>query len=115
MSEFSIYRHHTGDGTLTVSVAGEVDLATSGMLTAAIREAVNGDHVAELIIDLGRVEFLDSTGITALIVGYRLAEKHGIGYRVTHPRRIVKRILDITGVLDVLTGRAPPRTGPSGD
>jgi hypothetical protein len=63
-----------------------------------------------VVVDLARVTFLDCAGIGALVVGRNTAVSRGRGYAVVNPHREVRRVLQLTGVLTVLTGplqRAP--------
>lgn len=54
------------EGRYTVRFAGPIDLATVGRFEEAIRQATG---VAEPVVavDLSGVDFIDSTGITALV------------------------------------------------
>lgn len=103
MTNISINRHTVNDAVLRIAVAGEVDLSTSDLLATTIRDAITAGHVAELVVDLDQVTFLDSTGIRALITGHNLAAERGVAYHVTNPHNIVRETLDIAGVLPILT------------
>jgi anti-sigma B factor antagonist len=98
-----IDKFEVNDGVVRLAVAGEVDLATCDQLRAALEDALTDPRTAELIVDLDWVSFLDSQGIHALIRGHELAAERGIAYFVTNARRPVHRVLDITGVLPILT------------
>jgi anti-anti-sigma factor len=94
-------------GALRLVVSGELDMSTSGVLATAISDAL-ADGIKAVSVDLGNVSFLDSSGIRALIDGWRLALKHGVEYRVINPRGLVERVLDVSGVLPVLNGSRVP-------
>jgi anti-anti-sigma factor len=49
------------------------------------------------------VTFLDSSGIRVLLLGRDLAADHAVTFRVVDPRPVVRRVLDLAGVLDLLT------------
>ncbi len=93
-------------GVVRVSVAGEVDLASSGWLTREIESAVAmaADLPgATVVVDLSQVSFLDSSGINALITGSRLAG--GIDhFRVAGATGLVREVLEFTGVWSHLSG-----------
>ena len=108
MTHFSTTRHTVNDGVLRLTITGEVDLSTADLLTDTITNLITAGHVAELIIDLDQVTFLDATGISALIRGNNLAVELGIAYLVTNPHDLVHKVLDITGVLRLLTERPQP-------
>jgi anti-sigma B factor antagonist len=99
----SIDTHRVDDGAVRLVVAGEVDFATCEHLRTAIHDSLTEAHITELIVDLNGVSFLDSSGIRALMEGSKLATERRVGYLVTNPRRIVHRVLELTGVLPILT------------
>jgi anti-sigma B factor antagonist len=103
MTEFSLDEHPVDDGVLRLAVSGEVDIASSEVLADAIRTAIKKWSVAEVIVDLDQVTFLDSTGISVLVAGYNLAADYGVAYFVVNPHDLVRRTLHITGVLATLT------------
>jgi anti-sigma B factor antagonist len=105
MTGWSIQRHLESGRALRLAIAGDLDLSTSMHLEAELRDAVAGGRVAHLLVDLSEVDFLDSTGINVLVAGHRLATEHGIAYLVTNPHGMVRRALDVVGVLPLLTGQ----------
>ncbi len=107
MTNFSTTQRTVNDGVLRLAISGEVDISTADFLTDAITNVIVAGHVAELIIDLDQVTYLDSTGISALIRGHHLAAAFGIAYLVSNPHDMVHKVLDITGVLGLLT--EPPQ------
>jgi anti-anti-sigma factor len=103
MTTFSIDRHPVNDGVLRLALTGEVDLANSDVLADAISTAIKTWSVAEVVVDLDQVTFLDSTGISVLMTGYNLAADYGVAYFVVNPHDLVRRTLHITRVLTALT------------
>ena len=103
MTKFSLDEHPVDDGVLRLAVTGEVDLANSRELADAIHTAIKTWSVAEVVVDLDQVTFLDSTGISVLVTGYNLAADYGVAYFVVNPHDLVRRTLDITGVLTTLS------------
>jgi anti-sigma B factor antagonist len=87
-----------------IRVAGEVDVYTAPMLREQIRELAAKGAV-HLIADLGQVDFLDSTGLGALVGGLkRLREAGGsLTLVITAPR--ILRIFQITGLTKVLAAQ----------
>jgi anti-anti-sigma factor len=72
-----------------------------------------------LDVDLAGVTFLDCTGLGALVAVRNAAIRAGGQMRVSHPQPIVRRILEVTGLLGVFTAPtivpAPAGSGyPSG-
>jgi anti-sigma B factor antagonist len=87
----------TDDGQAVLfALDGNLDVATSPSLRAALLERAEHDH-HEIIVDLSRLEFLDSTGLGAR---KRTAEHGGSLRLVAHEGQIL-RLLRITGLLEV--------------
>jgi anti-sigma B factor antagonist len=79
-----------------IQVQGELDLAVAGQLEQAIVRA--GGECREILLDLERCEFIDSTGIAAIVHAHkRLAEEGGrlVAYA---PCAQVLRVLSVTGL-----------------
>jgi anti-anti-sigma factor len=94
------------EGTLTLVMAGEVDLDSAPQLHQAFQEADApwGTHV---VADLAGVTFMDSTGVRALLTCYERAQERGGRLSVTGAHGVVERILYLSGVLS-LFGPPPP-------
>lgn len=96
-------------GAVRVSVAGEIDLASSGWLAREIESAVAmaaDQPDTTVVVDLSKVSFLDSSGINALITGSRLAGGAG-RFRVDGAAGLVREVLEFTGVWGHLSGETP--------
>ncbi|MEU4687897.1 STAS domain-containing protein [Actinoplanes sp. NPDC023714] len=87
--DFSVTGAVDGDH-VTVTVTGEVDMATADALYAAATPAA----VSTATVDLRAVTFFDSAAIHALI---RLAE-HYPGRLAVRPSSRVRRVLEISGL-----------------
>jgi len=79
---------------------GSLDLATSPALRAALLEAADREGHS-LIVDLTDLEFLDSTGLGALIGAHRRATEKNGSLRLIAQEGQILRLLRITGLLDV--------------
>jgi anti-sigma B factor antagonist len=88
------------DGCTTVSVAGELDLATVDEFAGAVRSGLAAGGV---VIDLRDVTFMDSSGVRALNTALRESTDSGRELRLllgTHPS--VVQVLEMTGMLELL-------------
>jgi anti-anti-sigma factor len=108
MADVSISRHTVNDGVLCLAVTGEVDLSSCDRVAAAIGDAILTRHIAEVVVDLDGVRFLDSSGVHVLVAGYHLAAQHCVRYVIANPRDLVRKVLAVTGVLTVLTAPSEP-------
>jgi anti-sigma B factor antagonist len=103
----TIEQRTDADGTVCVSVAGEVDMQTSHVLAAALRDAICAEDTEHVAVDLSHLTFLDSNGIRELVTARALAADHAVTFYVTDAHNIPRRVLEITGLLPVLTEQAP--------
>lgn len=80
-----------------IEVAGEIDVYTAPRLREAVVEAVDAGHL-RLVVDIERVEFLDSTGLGVLVGALKKVRAQGGSLDIvcTHPRLL--KIFDITGL-----------------
>jgi anti-sigma B factor antagonist len=88
------------DACTTVSVAGELDLATADEFSRAVR---SGLATGAVIIDVQEVTFLDSAGVRALNTALRESAENGRELQVCvgmHPG--VVQVLEMTGMLELL-------------
>jgi anti-sigma B factor antagonist len=92
-------RKTTEGGQTVVEVTGEVDAASADILRNAIFEVIDGGE-SRVITDMTEVSFMDSSGLRALIAGYKAAEQAGGALTVRNPSDVVTRLLEITGQLD---------------
>jgi anti-anti-sigma factor len=95
---------HSGDDGQRIALAGEVDLGSVDSLRDAIARLVKSGTADTVLVDLDRVSFLDSTGIAALVEGHRLADENDVTFRVVNPQGMVRRVLEMTDVLEYLSG-----------
>lgn len=96
------------DGSLCVRVSGEIDLATAPQLRTSLSDALS--QASEVVLDLGGVGFIDSTGLAAIISGAHAAESCGADFRLASPLPAQpQRLLELTGVAERLSfTEAPP-------
>ncbi len=85
---------------LVYRLRGSLDVATSPSVRAALMEAA-GEGKHDVFVDLTRLEFLDSTGLGALIGAHRRALEHGGKVRLAVGEGPIARLLNITGLIRV--------------
>lgn len=90
-------------GTVTVvHVAGEVDLGTDHEFAKAVWDGLDSGSPV-VILDLAGITFMGSVGIRVLIEAHHEAQGAGRVVRIVDGTRFVRRVLEITGLGDVLT------------
>ena len=109
--ELSLRDHVEGDRH-TVLLGGEWDLATGPDVFAAI-ERVLAQGARELVLDIGELTFIDSTGIRGILTVRELCETHGCEFGVTLGQAHVQRVFKIAGLEEVLPFAQRTPTGAS--
>lgn len=90
------------DGRLTVTVGGELDIATIAHLTRRL-DTYKNETLTGIVLDLRRLSFIDSTGMRALIGADALARQTAVGLTILISQGPVHRALTASG----LAGRLP--------
>jgi anti-sigma B factor antagonist len=111
MAQFEA-RTSAESGRVVVSLAGECDLSVRDELTTALLAAVGTSRM--VVVDLGALSFLDSSGLHGLVTAYHAAQRDRGHLYVVNAGGVVADLLDLTGVADLLS---PPADGtrPAGD
>jgi anti-anti-sigma factor len=100
---FSI-QEHAEDDRYTLVLTGELDLASAPVLEAAtVRLCANGAN--EIVFDLGRLSFIDSTGLRTILSSMNLCEEHLCDFWLLPGPRAIQRLFELAGLLERLPFR----------
>jgi anti-anti-sigma factor len=90
------------DGRAVVVIRGELDLATAPDLEAALTERLDAGQ--DVVVDLRELEFMDSTGLRAVVAAHARVEGAEQSFLVVRPLpgAPIAKILAISGVESVL-------------
>jgi anti-sigma B factor antagonist len=91
-------------GVRTLVLTGELDLASSGVLVAAISKAC-AEGAQSIVLDIGALEFIDSTGVREIVAGQALCHEHGASFQLTRGGPRVERVFEVAGLLDFFSPR----------
>jgi len=97
MTQSSLAEPMICGGHHTLAPYGDLDLATAPKLREDLAEA-SATGTSLVVLDLERVEFLDSVGLSVIIGGYKRLRHQGSRLALASPRAIVRRVLDLTRV-----------------
>ena len=93
---FSITESTGADG-VRIELAGELDLSVAGRLRDRL-DAL-GQPGATVVLDLSKLDFIDSSGINVIITHHRQAEQDGwtllVDQQLTLP---VRRVINVMGL-----------------
>ena len=89
---------------VTLSLSGAIDIHSAPDLDSALLDAERA-LAREIVLDLGALEFIDSTGIHLLINAQQRADAAGHALVLTHPPAHAVRLFALTGIDARLTSR----------
>jgi len=92
---------HTEDDLYLISLVGELDLSATEALNAELFRAEESS-ARRIVLDLGGVEFIDSSGLELLMIAKRRSDADAGRFRVRPGRDQVTRLLALTGMDEFL-------------
>lgn len=91
-------------GVAVIEPRGRLNMVAAPQLRELVRAAVDGGTV-NVVVDLGATEFIDSSGLGALISGLKTARLAGGDLRIARPTAQVQTVLALTNLNRVLRAR----------
>jgi anti-sigma B factor antagonist len=85
------------DDQTVLTVRGEIDVYTAPRLRQAIVDLVDAGAV-NLVIDMEKVDFLDSTGLGVLVEGLKRVRTRGGDLSIVVTQDKIIKIFEITGL-----------------
>jgi anti-sigma B factor antagonist len=87
---------------LILSLRGELDLATSALLEREL-DAAEAARPARLVVDLSGLEFIDSSGLNALVRARERASQNGHQLSLRQGPRVVERLFELTKSVELFS------------
>lgn len=94
------------DGSAEIDLAGEIDVASVAGIDDQVDSALAGDPTS-LTLVMRDVEFIDSSGIGALVRARRACLGRSIPFFLADPSPVVTRMLQLTALEQVMQVRPP--------
>jgi anti-sigma B factor antagonist len=92
--------HRTQGDVTVLDVGGEVDVYTAPKLREKLVELVSDGHY-NIVVDMTKVEFLDSTGLGVLVGGLKRVRSHNGALELVCNQERILKIFRITGLTKV--------------
>jgi anti-sigma B factor antagonist len=96
-------------GVAVVRLAGRLNMVTAGELREQLATTIAAGN-ARVVVDLAGVDFIDSSGLGALISGLKTARQAGGDLRIAAPTEQVRLVLQLTNLERVLTPYPSPQS-----
>lgn len=85
------------DGSVILGLRGEIDLASASLLRQELEDVARSSS-RRIVFDLAALDFIDSTGIRALLEAQDHADSNAHALVLTNVPRHVRRLFRITGI-----------------
>jgi len=96
------------DQTLVVRLAGEVIMDAVAEGKAEVERQAVASCASGVVVDLGGVTFMDSSGVGFLIGLRRLCQERGKTMTVVNPSPPIKKLLDMLRLSDYFAAASKP-------
>jgi anti-sigma B factor antagonist len=93
---------NTVDSQAVVQVRGEVDVHSAPQLRDRLTGVIDGGNKS-VVVDLSRLDFIDSTGLGALVAALNHAKETDASLRVVCPSERLLKLFRITGLDEVFS------------
>jgi anti-anti-sigma factor len=87
------------DNVTVVTVTGEIDADSMLALRAPLYELNPGSHI---VVDMSGVRFMDSSGLKVILTQRARMTETGGSIHIRHPSPAVQRVVEVSGLTDVL-------------
>ena len=105
MSQFD--QHTMESGVVVVRPTGRLNMTAARMLREELHAVVESGG-SRVVVDLSGVEFIDSSGLGALLSGLKAARQAGGDLHIAAPNRQAITVLELTNLNRVLRVQPPP-------
>jgi anti-anti-sigma factor len=108
MTAFALIERDIWPGCREMHIEGELDLAVSERLRAALERATEERH--HVLVDLSRCDFIDTVALAVLVHGHRHLREHGHQLLLYGVQGQVRRLLSVASLTE--TGLMATTAGP---
>jgi anti-sigma B factor antagonist len=85
------------EGVAVLTLRGEIDVYTAPRMRQAIVDLVDSGSL-NIVVDMGKVDFLDSTGLGVLVEGLKRVRTRNGNLSIVVTQDKILKIFDITGL-----------------
>jgi anti-sigma B factor antagonist len=82
-----------------LELTGDLDLRSAPLLDAAVDTALEA-HPTQVVLDASRTDFLDSTGLRAIVRGAERVRAARARFRLSGASATVRRVLEVADLLE---------------
>lgn len=91
------------DGALIARLEGELDLRVADFLREELERAINRYPLRHLVLNLGRVTYMDSSCLGVILGRYKRLAQLGVGISLVGLQPQVKKVCELSGLLRIMS------------
>lgn len=88
-------------GRHTIVLRGELDMSNAEALETIVQRLCI-DGIVGIVLDVSHLDFMDSSGLRAVLSSQAICKQHGYEFSVTPGCGAARRLLELTGTVDAL-------------
>lgn len=97
---------HPHVGRVVIALSGELDSYSVSDVRSVLREVVDAGGASQVVLDLDRLSFIDSTGLGAIVWAADALRQQQRQLHLEHLPPPILRVFEITGLTGHLIGIA---------
>jgi anti-sigma B factor antagonist len=90
-----IYTIEDGNNVIVLTPLGRLDITTAWQFRLKLQECISKQS-GHVVVNLGQVNFIDSSGLTSLVAGMRDADKVKGSFRICNVHPEAKLVFEVT-------------------
>jgi anti-sigma B factor antagonist len=95
MDTLRVSSEQADDGAIRVALAGELDLASAPQIEEEL-DRIEQENPSMILLDLRELEFMDSTGLRAILTADARAREAGRRFVVVRGSKNIQRVFEVT-------------------
>ena len=96
------YESVFSEGVLTIRLGGEIDHHSAVNVRTALDEEICRLRPHKTVLDLGQIEFMDSSGLGLIMGRYSLMQKLGGTLTLKSPNERIVKIFELAGLFRMI-------------
>ncbi|MBE9030491.1 STAS domain-containing protein [filamentous cyanobacterium LEGE 11480] len=89
------YTNSDGNGVIVLTPTGRLDITTAWQFRLKLQECI-AKQSRHIVVNLGQVNFIDSSGLTSLVAGMRDADKARGSFRICNVHPEARLVFEVT-------------------
>lgn len=87
------YKLSENNGLCLLTLSGDIDLHYSPELRKVMLNVYKNNHALE--VDLGNVNYLDSSGVACFVEAYQISKKNNLGFHLSNISQPVMQVIKL--------------------